>query len=175
MSEIKHKQEVERKETTEFDETHDENRDPITGAPGSHPVGVAVGGTAAGAAGAVIGGLVGGPAGAVVGGAIGAVAGGLTGKSVAEVIDPTVEEAYWREHYNKRPYYSPGRQYYEYGTAYRYGWESAGNPEYSGRSFEEIESDLEREWPSYRGSNAGEWKDLKEAIRDAFNRIRERK
>ena len=50
----------------------DANPDPITGAPGSHPVGTGVGAAGAGAAatwaGATIGGAVGGPVGAVVGG-----------------------------------------------------------------------------------------------------------
>ena len=37
------------------------NRDPITGAPGSHPVGTAAGATSGGVAGAVVGTAVGGP------------------------------------------------------------------------------------------------------------------
>ena len=113
--------------------------------------------------------------GAVVGGAIGAVAGGLTGKSVAEVIDPTVEEAYWKEKYQSRPYYSPGRQYYDYGTAYRYGWESAARPEYAEQKFEDIESDLETSWPSYRNNDKDTWQDFREAVRDAYNRVREKR
>ena len=54
-------------------ETRDMNRDPITGAPGSHPLGTGVGATG----GAVAGGLVGapfGPIGMLVGGARGAPA-----------------------------------------------------------------------------------------------------
>lgn len=44
-----------------------------------------------------------------IGAAVGAVAGGpagggLGGKGVAEVIDPTREDAYWRENYSDRPY-----------------------------------------------------------------------
>src|SRR3954471_23170736 len=105
----------------------DRNPDPITGTPGSHPVGTGVGAAAAGAAGAAIGSVVPG-AGTVVGGAVGAVvgavAGGLAGKGVAEAIDPTAEEAYWRDTYLSRPYVSPGTNYDEYAPAYRYGWES---------------------------------------------------
>ena len=55
----------------------DLNRDPITGAPGSHPVGTGLGAAGGGAAGAAIGTAVGGPVGAVVGAAAGAVVGGL--------------------------------------------------------------------------------------------------
>lgn len=66
------------------------NRDPISGEPGAHPVGTAVGATAGGvAAGAAVGSIAG-PVGTAVGAAVGAVAGGLAGKGVAEKVDPTV-------------------------------------------------------------------------------------
>src|SRR4030095_16448120 len=92
------------KTETEYDETkdlekRDSNPDPITHEPGAHPVGVATGGVAGAASGAAIGGVVGGPVGAAVGGVIGAVAGGLAGKGVAEAVDPTGEDNYWRENY----------------------------------------------------------------------------
>ena len=84
------------------------NRDPITGAPGSHPIGTGVGAATGGAAAGAIAGAFGGPVGAVVGAAVGAVIGGLAGKGVAEMIDPTGEEAYWRESFADRPYVEPG-------------------------------------------------------------------
>jgi hypothetical protein len=65
------------------------NRDPITGAPGAHPIGVGIGAAAGGiAAGAAAGTLAAGPVGTAVGAAVGAVVGGLTGKAVAEHYDP---------------------------------------------------------------------------------------
>lgn len=67
------------------------NRDPLSGAPGSHPVGTGIGSAGGAAAGAAIGGAVGGPAGVLVGGAIGAVAGGVTGHAAGESANPTVE------------------------------------------------------------------------------------
>src|SRR6478672_5784033 len=73
----------------------DMNRDPITGEPGSHPVGTGVGAAGGAAAGAAIG-AIGGPIGALIGGAIGAVAGGAAGHTAGESIDPTGEEKYWR-------------------------------------------------------------------------------
>src|SRR3954454_6291356 len=92
----------------------DTNPDPITGEHGSHPVGVGLGGAAGGAAAGALGGAVGGPVGAAVGAVVGAVAGGLAGKGVAESIDPTVEDAYWRENYTSRPYYEQGTIYDDY-------------------------------------------------------------
>ena len=69
------------------------NLDPITGAPGAHPVGVGLGAAAGGiAAGAAAGTVAAGPVGTVVGAAVGAIAGGLGGKAVAEHFDPTVQK-----------------------------------------------------------------------------------
>src|SRR6476661_57102 len=93
------------------------NPDPITGQPGAHPVGTGIGAAAAGAAAGAAGGLIAGPAGAAVGAVVGAVAGGLAGKGVAESIDPTVEDNYWRETYAKRPYYDQKASYDQYRPA----------------------------------------------------------
>src|ERR1700712_2744344 len=85
------------------------NKDPLSGTPGAHPVGVGVGAAAGGmAAGAAIG-TVAGPLGTAVGAAVGAIVGGLRGKGGAESIDPTAEESYWRENYAGRDYASPER------------------------------------------------------------------
>lgn len=153
-----------------LDPTPDSNPDPITGEKGSHPIGVAAGGAGGAATGAAIGGAVGGPVGAVVGGAIGAVAGGLAGKGVAEVLDPTVEEAYWREEYQNRPYYKNGTAYETYQPYYQYGYESATRPEFRGRKYEDVEPQLESDWKNYRGSATGEFREFKGATRDEIGR-----
>ena len=147
----------------------DENRDPITGAPGAHPVGAGLGAAAAGAAAGAAGGALGGPAGAVVGAVIGGVAGGLGGKAAAEAIDPTAEEAYWRDEYSNRPYYEEGVGYDTYAPAYRHGWESRSR--YAGRTFDEAEPDLRRDWEgSGHGTRLG-WEKAKLATRDAWHRV----
>jgi hypothetical protein len=150
----------------------DANRDPLTGEPGSHPVGTGIGAGAGAAAGAAVGGAVGGPVGAVVGGAIGAVAGGAAGHAGGEALDPTVEDAYWRENYSRRPYAVTGKPYDEYQPAYKYGWESAARPDYRNRRFEEVEGDLERGWERAKGSTRRQWYEVKDATRDAYNRVR---
>lgn len=147
----------------------DTNADPITGEPGSHPVGTGVGAAGGAAAGAAAGGVVGGPVGAVVGGAIGAVAGGLAGHGVAEAIDPTVEDTYWRETYATRPYVAPKSTYDEYAPAYRYGWESRGR--YAGKRYDQVESDLERGWEKAKGSSKLAWNEAKHATKDAWHRV----
>src|SRR6476659_6013277 len=83
---------------TEKDERPETNPDPITGAPGAHPVGVGLGAAAGGiAAGAAAGTLAAGPIGTVVGAAIGAVVGGLAGKGAAESVNPTQDLPEHRE------------------------------------------------------------------------------
>src|ERR1700744_1433920 len=122
------------------------NRDPLSGEPGAHPVGVGVGAAAGGmAAGAAVG-TVAGPLGTAVGAAVGAIVGGLAGKGVAESIDPTIEDAYWRETYASRDYVPQGRSYSDYGPAYRYGV-NRYDPD---RSFDDVEPELADNWMGVR-------------------------
>jgi hypothetical protein len=150
------------------DESQKANRDPITGAPGAHPVGTGLGAAAGGAAAGAAAGAFGGPVGAVAGAVVGGIAGGLAGKAIAEQIDPTVEDAYWRDNYLTRPYAETGMHYGEYQPAYRYGWESALL--YPQRSFEETEAELGRNWEARRGSSKLSWDKARHAARDAWNR-----
>src|SRR5687767_4545104 len=154
--------------TTSGKGTKDMNPDPITGAPGSHPVGTGVGAAGAGAAGAAIGAAAG-PVGAVVGAVVGSVAGGLAGKAVAESIDPTAEDAYWRENYRRRPYADPAMDYDTYRPAYQYGWESRGR--YPGRRFEDVESELAQGWEKTKSKTKLGWETAKGATRDAWDRV----
>ena len=146
------------------------NRDPITGAPGAHPVGTGVGAALGGAAaGAAAGTVAAGPIGTLVGSAAGAIAGGLAGKAVAEHFDPTAEEAYWRENYSKQSYVESGFTYDDYQPAYRLGWESY--PSYRGKKFDEVESDLGRNWDKAKGQSRLKWDQAKHATRSAWDRI----
>lgn len=147
----------------------DRNPDPITGAAGAHPIGTGVGAASAGAAGLAIG-SVAGPVGAAVGAVVGAVAGGLAGKGIAENINPTVEEEYWRENYHTRPYVESGSTYEHYHPAYQHGWESSGKWSY--QTWEEAEPELRREWETNRGEHSMDWDRAKHATRDAWERIK---
>ena len=150
-------------------EGRDSNPDLITGAPGSHPIGTGIGAAGGGiAAGAAIGSFAG-PVGTVIGAVVGAVAGGLAGKGVAEMIDPTGEDAHWQENYKTRPYYNPAVGYDEVAPAYRYGWESKARHE--GKSFEEAEPDLRQDWDRRRGQSKLSWDKAKEPVRDAWSRV----
>jgi len=112
------------------------NRDPITGTPGAHPIGTGLGAAAGGmAAGAAVGTFAG-PIGTVAGAAVGAVAGALAGKGIAEKIDPTIEEAYWRENYVNRTYVTSGSTFDDYGPAYVYGVDNYSK--HPGQKFDDI-------------------------------------
>ena len=147
----------------------DANRDPLSGAPGSHPVGTGVGAAVGGAAAGAATGTVAGPVGTVVGAAVGAVVGGLAGKGIAESIDPTAEDVHWRDNYRTRPYVDSGMSYDDYGPAYAYGVVSYSR--YAGRRFEEVESDLGRGWDKARGKSRLTWERAKSAARDAWHRL----
>src|SRR5512132_3956795 len=144
----------------------DSNPDPITGAPGSHPIGTGVGAAGGGTAGALIGSAAG-PIGTAIGAVVGAVAGGLAGKGVGEMIDPTAEDTYWRENYKTRSYAS-GATYDEYQPAYRMGWESSQR--YKGHTFDSAESNLKADWERAKGKSKLTWDKAKFAVKDAWDR-----
>ena len=145
------------------------NLDPITGAPGAHPIGTGVGAALGGAAAGAAAGTVVGPVGTVIGAAVGAIVGGLAGKGVAEKIDPTIEQTYWRENYKDRPYVDSANTFDDYGPAYGYGVDARSK--HPGRSFDEVESDLSRDWNGARGKSSLGWDRARNATRDAWDRV----
>lgn len=167
--------------------------DPLTGAPGAHPVGAgfgaAVGGAAAGVALGTAGavatgsavGAVAGPLGAVVGALAGGLAGGVFGHHVAESMHPTVleaieadeepafqeeEEAFWHERYLLLPYVLADKTFADYLPAFRYGRQC--REQFDGRSFSEVELQLHAGWIAARGDSSLDWEDARCAIRDAY-------
>jgi hypothetical protein len=148
----------------------DANRDPISGAPGAHPVGTGVGAALGGvAAGAAVGSVVG-PVGTVIGAAVGAVIGGLAGKDFAKVIDPTREDDYWRNNYSDRPYVERGSSYDDFGPAYGLGVDGVGR--YPGRTFDEAEPEMARAWSIGAGASRLRWDNARPAARDAWHRVK---
>ncbi len=150
---------------------HDANRDPLTNEPGAHPVGTGVGAALGGAAAGVAAGALGGPVGAVIGGVAGATAGGLAGKAAAEAVNPTEEDAYWRETYQREPYYVGGRTYDQYRPAYELGWSSVGR--YEG-DFDAVEPRLADDWRARHNSQDMAWTDARPATRAAWERAASR-
>lgn len=145
------------------------HRDPITGTPGAHPLGTGAGAASGALAGAAAGAAVAGPPGALIGGAVGAVAGGLIGKGAAESVNPTVEEAFWKKAYVGESYYVEGKAYEYYAPAYRIGWE--GRARFPGREFDEVESELRKEYDRFISEGAPDWQIGRQAARSAWNRL----
>jgi hypothetical protein len=147
----------------------DAHRDPMTGEAGAHPIGVGIGAAGGATIGAVVG-SVAGPLGTAAGAALGGFAGGLTGKGLAEGTNPTVEDAYWREHYASRPYVKAGASYQVYEPAYRFGWEGRGR--YGELNWEGAEPRLRADWHRAGGASALDWQEASHAVKDAWDRLR---
>jgi hypothetical protein len=147
------------------------NLDPDKEEHGAAQGAVAGGGAGGIAGGAVTGALAGGvtgPVGAAIGAAAGAVVGALAGKAKA---DPAAEDTYWRDNYSGRPYVQSGVSYDEYSPAYRYGVDAHNR--YPDRHFDDIESDLGRDWGTARGRSSLEWDHARHASRDAWQRVKD--
>lgn len=144
------------------------NPDPITGAPGSHPVGTGIGAAAGGAAAGAAVGTFAGPAGTAVGAAVGAVVGGLAGKGIAEKIDPTREDAYWRENHSRQTF-AKNRPYDEFAPAYRVGYEGYGEYGVKGKTFEDSEAELRRKYEMQEADL--EWSEARPASRAAWQKF----
>jgi hypothetical protein len=148
----------------------DKNPDPITGEPGSHPIGTGVGAAGGGLTGAAIGAVVGGPVGAAIGAVVGGVAGAYGGKGVAEAVNPTEEEKYWRENHSSQEWAAGDSSTYEhYGPAYKTGYE--GVMKYAGRDYHEIENDLARDYDKNDANPAIPWDRARPAVRAAWTRV----
>lgn len=158
--------------TTNEAAADDANRDPLSGEPGAHPIGVGVGAAAGGmAVGAAVG-VVAGPVGMAVGAALGAIAGGFIGKSAGELVEPTAVGAYWEQSYHARPYVKPEASYEDYGPAYLYGVEQFRR-DGGDRAFEDMATDLGAGWHTARGGSRLSWEEASHATRDAWERERE--
>jgi hypothetical protein len=143
------------------------NADPITDAPGAHPIEAGIGAAVAGAASGVAVGAVAGPVAAAVGAAVGAVAGGYAGKGLGELIDPTTEDNWLRDRFESRPYVKAGETFETYVPAYRYGAEAEAK--YGGAGIDLMDEQLQRDWEASKDSDMP-WTKAKAAVQDAYDR-----
>jgi hypothetical protein len=90
--------------------------------------------------------------------------------NVTTPLDWTTESKYWRNNYKSRPYTGAERDYEFYEPAYRYGFESAN--QYQGRSWSDVQADLERGWENYKLRGQLAWNEIKDAVRDAWDRAK---
>src|SRR3982750_622227 len=127
-------------------------KDQALGKHDDHPsvadqVGEGVGSIGGGLAGAAIG-TAAGPIGTLIGGIAGAVGGWWTGRAVTEAAGAmtSADDTHYRSHYESSPNRLADRGYEDVRPAYHLGHIAANNPDYSNRSWNEVESDLQRGW-----------------------------
>ncbi len=155
------------------------NEDPLSGESGAHPVSTGVGAALGGAGVGALAGIAAGPVGAVAGAIAGGIAGAYAGKAVGEEVNPTVETEYWRGVYRERPYYRDNYDFEDYERAYSLGWhpsaldENLSWEEYEGRARQKWEA--VETWENEGGAAPMSWEEAKLAVRDSFERIRDRR
>ena len=144
------------------------NPDPITDAPGSHPIETGIGAAVAGAASGLAVGAVAGPVAAALGAAAGAVAGGYAGKGVGEMIDPTTEDNWLRDNFESFSYPEEDETFDTYEPAYRYGGHVEAK--YGDADWDSIVNDVERDWAQSEGYPGMKWPQAREAVKDSYER-----
>jgi phage tail tape-measure protein len=160
-------------ETTAAESTAERrNEDPLSGEAGAHPMGTGIGAAVGGAAAGAAAGSVGGPVGTVLGTIVGGVAGAYAGKALAENIDPTAEDEYWRNEYRQRPYYSENYSYEDFAPAYRAGWE-VYDPQ-TATTWQEREAIARQRWEGEGGAPTMTWEEARLASKDAYERVHRR-
>jgi hypothetical protein len=79
------------------------------------------------------------------------------------------EDEFWRSNYRTRPYASSGSDYDYYQPGYRYGYEAANR--FRDRDWRDVESDLSEGWNTYEYRGDSTWEQIKDAVRDAWDRV----
>ena len=75
----------------------------------------------------------------------------------------------FQQHFSQR---GQGRRFEEAEPNYRWGFETAYDERYAGREFDDVESDLRREYEQRGGRRGDSWEQLREEIREGWNRAR---
>lgn len=132
-------------------------------------VGEAAGGVSGGLAGAAIG-SIGGPVGTLIGGLAGVIGGWWAGRSIAEAAKDygDVDDRYYRTHYDRAR--TGSRSFDDVRPAYQLGHIASRNPDYRGRDFDTVESDLRRGWSDEVGARHGDWASVRDYAREGYTR-----
>jgi hypothetical protein len=117
-------------------------------------------------------GAMGGPVGMVVGALAGAVGGWWAMDRVTEGMGAygEDEDRDFRRHYEAPEVRLADRGYEDLRPAYVFGHMAAHNPAHAGRSFDEVESELERDWTRALAARHGEWRAARRYAQAAYER-----
>ena len=124
-----------------------------------------------GAVGGMSLGAAAGPVGLVLGGIAGALGGWWAGREIADAITEGDDTAF-KSHYDSSGRVLADRSYEQVRPAYIAGHLAGRNPDYRGRTFEEVEADLRRGWNDDVSRQLGEWPAVRGYARTAFERAR---
>jgi hypothetical protein len=140
--------------------------DPPTGA---ELVGEGVGGASAGIVGAALGSLAG-PLGIAIGAIAGAVGGWWAGRAVVDAASgvSAEDERSWREHFANSERRLADRDYEQVRPAYHIGRLARLNPDYEGRSFDEVDAELSHGWTRDLCARYGEWPTVRHFVREGY-------
>ena len=136
-----------------------------------HSIGEGTGAVAGAIAGAAVGSMAG-PVGTVVGAIAGGALGAKGGGAVAEAVNPTDYAQHFESNYKAAPYYVAGSEWRDYEPAYKYGYDTYG--QHQGKKFEDIDSELERNWDTTRAESRLAWNEARAAVRDGWHHIERR-
>lgn len=130
----------------------------------------AVGGVGGAAAGAAVGTVVAGPIGTAIGAIAGAIGGWWAGQASTVATDfKDVDDDRYRGDYDASESRLADRRYEDVRPAYQLGHIARRNPEYRGRAFDEIESDLQKGWTEDLRSRHGNWSQVRAHVRSAYS------
>lgn len=133
-------------------------------------IGEAAGGVSGVITGAALGALAG-PIGSIVGAIAGAIAGWWAGHTIAETArdyDHLYDAAYRDRFARSAP---RDLTFDEIRPALQLGYLAGVNPDWTGRSFSDVEPQLERGWDSV-AANLGPWPRVRDYAHDAFDSAR---
>jgi hypothetical protein len=156
---------------------------------GARLVGEGVGEVTGIAAGAAIGSAIAGPVGTVIGALAGAVGGWWAGKEAADAVAGYGDEddRHYRNLFTgakarlaqraaeERAAQPMGREraYDDARPAYQLGHLAKRNPAYTGKSFEDVEPELQRGWSDDVRARHGEWSEVRDYVGEAYRGTRD--
>jgi hypothetical protein len=83
----------------------------------------------------------------------------------------TDDDSYYRTHFQSN-YGTSGATYDDYAPAYAYGSQMRSDSRYSGRQWDDVESDLRTDWETRNAGRAGStWESMKAAVRHGWDRM----
>ncbi len=88
--------------------------------------------------------------------------------SLHAVINPTAEDAYWRQAFEDEPYFQPGMRYDDYSPAYRVGYTGPLRRE---GNFGSLDEELQQDWHRVKGRSRLTWPQARPAVRAAWDRV----